>query len=104
MDRVKFDLELFSRLNQEYASKPTAPRASEATVANRGPRRAQRLDAMFDIRGKRVLDVGCGRGALALQLAQAYDCHVTGVDIQEYSEWSQLRHPRLRLRKLDLTQ
>lgn len=104
MDRVKFDLELFSRLNQEYASKPIAPRASAATIESRGHRRAQRLDAMFDIRGKRVLDVGCGRGALALQLAQAYDCHVTGVDIQEYPEWSQLQHPRLRLRKLDLTQ
>ncbi|MEU8567829.1 class I SAM-dependent methyltransferase [Streptomyces pathocidini] len=29
--------------------------------------------------GERVLDIGCGWGALALFLAQEYDCHVTAV-------------------------
>lgn len=104
MDRVKFDLELFSQLNREYASKPIAPRISTTEISGRASKRAGRLDKLFDIRGKRVLDVGCGRGALAHELANAFECHVTGVDIEAYPEWSKLQHPRLSLKKLDISE
>lgn len=104
MDRVKFDLELFARLNQEYASKPTAARSSPADIESRRGRRSKRLDELFDIRGKRVLDVGCGRGAVAHELATGFGCEVTGVDIETYPEWSQLGHARLSFRKLDISQ
>ena len=33
-----------------------------------------------DLRGRRVLDVGCGTGALAAALAERYGCKVWGVD------------------------
>jgi SAM-dependent methyltransferase len=33
-----------------------------------------------DLRGTRVLDVGCGTGTLAVQLAEQYACKVWGVD------------------------
>src|SRR5688572_210758 len=104
MNRVKFDLELFSALNREYASKPTAPASTPATVAARTSNRTRRLDKLFDMRGKRVLDVGCGRGAVAHELAQAFGCEVTGVDIEEYPEWAQQPHPRLSFKKLDISQ
>ncbi|HEU5072807.1 MAG TPA: class I SAM-dependent methyltransferase, partial [Polyangiaceae bacterium] len=104
MDRVKFDVELFSQLNREYADKPIAPRISSADLTGRTSKRARRLDKLFDIRGKRVLDVGCGRGALAHELASAFECEVAGVDIEEYPEWAKLQHPRLSLKKLDISQ
>jgi ubiquinone/menaquinone biosynthesis C-methylase UbiE len=104
MNRVKFDLELFSALNREYAKQPAAPKSTAASIAARAEKRTRRLDKLFDIRGKRVLDVGCGRGAVAHELAKTYGCHVTGVDIEEYPEWSQQSHPRLSLRKLDISQ
>ncbi len=34
-------------------------------------------------RGKRVLDVGCGKGVTACYLAQKYDCEVIGIDGSE---------------------
>ena len=104
MNRVKFDLELFSALNEEYASKPIAPASTPADIERRTGKRTNRLDKLLDIRGKRVLDVGCGRAAVAHELATAFDCTVTGVDIEEYAEWSALRHPRVTLKKLDISQ
>ncbi len=34
-------------------------------------------------KGKRVLDVGCGKGVTACYLAQKYDCYVVGIDVSE---------------------
>lgn len=47
-----------------------------------GGRSASRaLAALGELRGKRVLDVGCGTGGASRLLAAEYDCDVVGVDI-----------------------
>src|SRR5215216_516862 len=39
-----------------------------------------RLDAAAGLRGRSVLDVGCGTGTLAIALARDFGCSVVGVD------------------------
>jgi len=101
-----FDLELFLRLNAEYESKPIvpAPRAlDDGARLKRAEKRATQLEERIGVRGKRLLEVGCGEGDLCLVLARDYDCDVVGVDIQEYKAWSRTSHPRRSLRVVDIS-
>jgi len=34
-------------------------------------------------KGKKVLDIGCGKGVTACYLAQKYDCEVVGIDVSK---------------------
>jgi 2-polyprenyl-3-methyl-5-hydroxy-6-metoxy-1,4-benzoquinol methylase len=85
---MRFDLELFEQLNQEYAAKPShSARSNDAeSVRQRGEQRASWLDTRFGVSGKRCLEVGCGRGEVARALA-ARGCEVVGVDVKRYPEW-----------------
>lgn len=104
MDPRIFDIELFQALNDEYAAKRVANPANSATeITSRAKRRVDRIDRLFDVTGKRVLDLGCGRGEVAHELASAWDCEVTGVDIEPYSSWRELDRPNLRFRQVDLS-
>lgn len=103
MDAVKFDLELFKRLNLEYASKPIVPVPPDGRIEQRTQQRARRLDRLFNLRNKRLLDVGCGKGEVALELVRNYDCKVLAVDIMAYPNWSTQSHPGLEYRVLDLS-
>ena len=50
---------------------------------------------MGDLRGRRVLDVGCGTGALAAALTESFACKVWGVDASaEMLEVARRRAPR----------
>lgn len=87
---MKFDLALFEQLNAEYASKPSlkAPRGNDAeSVQQRGEQRAEWLVTRFGARGKRCLEVGCGRGEVVRVLAERYGCQAVGVDVGDYPEW-----------------
>ncbi len=105
MDSQKFTLELFQTLNREYQAKRTAkPLSNKGAVSTRSEKRAERLDKLFRVAGKRVLDLGCGRGETAFQLADNYDCDVIGVDVVRYPEWNDYnQHPNLSLRQIDLS-
>ena len=102
-----FDLDLFLALNDEYKDKPIVPQpkklgASGAEDAAR--KRAAYIDKLLDIRGKRVLEIGCGRGAFSHLLSKDYGCDVVGVDIVE-REWDSYRSfPGLDLRVLDVSE
>ena len=65
---------------------------------------ARHLSRFVDLRGKKVLDFGCGRGDLDLVLAEHLDCEVTGVDGSEYTEWAGLFHAKVRRLVTDLSQ
>ena len=101
-----FDLDLFLRLNEEYQAKPIVPqprKSGKEDLEGAAKRRAANVDKWLNVRGKRVLEIGCGRGAFSYVLARDYDCDVVGVDIVE-REWSDYNsHPNLELRLLDVS-
>lgn len=85
-----FDLALFKSLNERYASRPVvpAPRAHDtAYTTGIGETRAAMLERKFGLRGRRVLELGCGDGMLSRVMARDYGCEVVGVDIQAYDAW-----------------
>ena len=88
----RFDLALFLELNEAYRAKPVvpAPRSydSEALVSQ-GATRAQRLVQRFDLKGKSVLEIGCGYGEVARALAAEHACRVVAIDIEPRAEWSE---------------
>jgi SAM-dependent methyltransferase len=87
---MKFDLQLFEQLNAEYASKRShaAPRSNDPeSVQHRGEQRARWLEARFGVRGKRCLEIGCGRGEVIRALAAHHGCEAVGVDVAGYAEW-----------------
>jgi len=47
----------------------------------RGAAVSKELAAMVDLRGLKVLDVGCGIGGPCRMLAEAFNCNVTGIDL-----------------------
>jgi SAM-dependent methyltransferase len=86
---MRFDLELFEELNRQYEHRPShTPRSNDSEgVSARGAHRAKWLARRFGVRGKRCLEVGCGRGEVVRALATQYGCDAVGVDIQRYGEW-----------------
>lgn len=109
---IRYDLELFLALNAEYEARrvhanppPIKDDAARLARKQRTARNiAKQVARYVDIRGKSVLDFGCGRGDLDMVLAEHLDCQVTGVDVMEYPEWAELQHPKIRRLVLDLTE
>jgi SAM-dependent methyltransferase len=66
---------------------PSRPRDYEENYFRRGSQEAQRFldrfEARLDIRGKTVLDVGCGFGSTSIYMAQNGARTVVGMDIDE---------------------
>jgi SAM-dependent methyltransferase len=88
---ARFDLKLFTELNEEYRERPLVPKPRQFDEAARraeAERRTARLDRVLDLRGKRVLEVGCGAGGVGRQLAEQLDCSVVGIDISSYPAWT----------------
>jgi SAM-dependent methyltransferase len=56
----------------------------EGYLSPGGPDEVDRVLAGLSLKGKSVLDVGCGAGGIALHLVEHHDAgHVTGFDIEE---------------------
>ena len=88
---MKYDLELFLALNDEYKNKPIVPAPRQydpASITRTGERRASNLDTQYKIKGKRLLEIGCGRGETARTLVSDYACAVVGTDIKTYPQWA----------------
>jgi cyclopropane fatty-acyl-phospholipid synthase-like methyltransferase len=105
---MKYDLNLFEQLNEEYSLKPI-----QATFPNNDPdsqfktasSRLLRLRKLVTFEGKKILEIGCGRGYVSSLLASDYNCSVVGVDIRKYDEWELLKSkaPKLDFRVVDLS-
>ncbi|SEK58807.1 phosphoethanolamine N-methyltransferase [Roseovarius nanhaiticus] len=56
----------------------------EGYLSPGGPAEVARVVEGLDLRGKRVLDIGCGSGAITLSLTEAHGAaHVTGIDVED---------------------
>ena len=90
---TRFDLDLFMALNEEYRDKPIVPRPRKTDLDSLAKAARSRIrgvvDAGIDLRGKRVLEVGCGHGALTRVLAEEHGCEVVGLDITRYPQWDE---------------
>ncbi|MGH8241716.1 MAG: class I SAM-dependent methyltransferase [Steroidobacteraceae bacterium] len=87
---MRFDLKLFSELNVEYKSKPLVRRPpvyKKSRIAQSGNRRAATLNSKYSLSGKRVVEIGCGRGETCRAIAKACGCEIVGIDIERYPHW-----------------
>ncbi|MGD8276868.1 MAG: class I SAM-dependent methyltransferase [Gemmatimonadota bacterium] len=114
---VRYDLELLLGLNEEYRDRKLvteSPSYEPEALRSRGLERAQDLHRRFNVKGKRVLEIGCGLGGTAHALAASYDCEVVGVDLEidrsfgldgtQLAAWHAERElPNLSLRALDIS-
>lgn len=103
---MRYDLSLFLSLNEEYRSKPLVPkppRYDPASLSGRARKRARNIDRKVPVSGKRVLEIGCGRGEVCLLLAEEYGCDAVGVDVSTYPEW-EVSAGSLSLIQADLSQ
>lgn len=104
--RRTYDLELFTALNKEYAKEPIvkAPRShNDEDLEVQARRRSESLDKRFGLRGKRVLEIGCGAGHLCKLLQDHLGCEVIGVDVEKYNQWDGFIADGADLRLHDIT-
>ncbi|MDQ2965946.1 MAG: class I SAM-dependent methyltransferase [Chloroflexota bacterium] len=100
-----FDIELFERLNEEYADRPLVPNPLEyddEAMAERARDRLSWVHRTIDLRGKRVLEFGCGGGFEVWLLAHHFGADAWGVDITERASWKTLADERTHLVLADL--
>lgn len=65
--------------------------------------RAKDIDKLIGLRGMKVLEVGTGHGDFAYILANEFDCDVLATEVNQQDSWLDMQHPRLELRKVDLS-
>jgi 2-polyprenyl-3-methyl-5-hydroxy-6-metoxy-1,4-benzoquinol methylase len=102
----RFDLSLFQALNDEYADRPLVPKPRKFTpsaLMDQANRRAKAIGGRVELTGRRVLEVGCGRGHLGDVLADAHGCTYTGVDIVDYPEWADPSAAGVAFERLDIS-
>ena len=103
---VRYDVELFEKLNEEYASKPLVPRPQGLDTASRSERARRRLEAVHDaigLAGVRVLEFGCGAGYEVWYMAHHLGSDAYGVDVTERAAWPSLTGERTHLVCADIT-
>jgi SAM-dependent methyltransferase len=108
---IKYDLDLFLQLNEEYSAKKLVAKPPPLLDAPERLKRkrsnaeliAKQIAKWTDLRGKVVLDFGCGKGDLDLALAEDFGCTVTGVDIKQRADWANMTHPKVERLVLDLS-
>lgn len=104
---MAYDLSLFEALNEEYRTKPlvTRPRSYKpADIKENGRRNAVALGRRFNLAGKSILEIGCGRGEVLAALASSLGCRCTGVDVETYPLWAETAGASVRLLQVDLSQ
>lgn len=87
-----YDLDLFLKLNDDWRDKPLVARARSCVdpeqLTEQSRTRASRVNRYIPLAGKRVLEIGCGRGYFVRVLTEEYGCDAQGLDLQSYADWS----------------
>lgn len=87
----QYDLDLFLRLNAEWKDRPLVARPRTANdpseMMQQSRTRASQVVKHLSLEGKRVLEVGCGRGYFVRLLTDEYKCEAIGLDVNRYDEW-----------------
>ncbi len=129
---IPMDLELFSALNVEYENKryifnksrfknkkstenntkvsktkeenkqPSTRTDKISAAEKRAITQAEKIHNALNMKGKRILEVGCKTGECAYIISKNYDCQVTAVDISSYPIWEEMRNSNLEYYKIDL--
>lgn len=103
---TRFDEALLSQLHAEYRERPIVPAPRQLTAdasRQRAVEAAARLDRILSLRDQRILEIGCGDGSLAMELASSYGAEVVGIDEVTHKTWEGLSHERLELRTYDIS-
>jgi 2-polyprenyl-3-methyl-5-hydroxy-6-metoxy-1,4-benzoquinol methylase len=107
MQEPVYDLSLFERLNEEYASKPlvrAAPKLDPKSRMKRARRKLRQIGADVDLQGKRVLELGCAHGQLTRLLVKKGGAReAIGVDVVSSPQWEELARKRVSFHVADLS-
>lgn len=90
---MKYDINLLKQLNEEYKDKPLLKEFQKYDHASQRVYAAQRLKnlgELVNLHGMKVLEIGTGGGYTSRELAEQYNCEVTGIDIYESPVWHEL--------------
>jgi SAM-dependent methyltransferase len=101
----RFDVELFERLNAEYAAKPIVPKPPSYKSADKievARRRIAWVHQRLDLRNKTTLEIGCGSGYESWLLAHNLGCDAYGVDVNARAVWKELEGERVHYECADL--
>jgi SAM-dependent methyltransferase len=102
----RFDLDLFLSLNAEYETKPVVPSPrgmAPDELADEAARRVGSISKRVELAGRRILEIGCGRGHLGRRITERFDATYVGLDITEYREWAQPSAPGVDLLRRDIS-
>jgi SAM-dependent methyltransferase len=102
---IHYDVELFGRLNEEYADRPVAPTAPRYDDASLTARSHMRLAAIHDrigLSGRTVLEVGCGAGYEVWFLAHHFGSDAWGIDVSPRNSWPAFVGDRVHLVQGDI--
>lgn len=108
---MKYDLDLFRQLNAEYESKPLVRKARKFNAAALNTEGSSRAIGLVDsfakvtnmpLTGKRILEIGCGRGNTTRAVADALGCEIIGIDVEEYPHWTDNRGRGVEFYKIDI--
>jgi SAM-dependent methyltransferase len=106
MEERAYDLDLFERLNEEYASTPlvrAAPKLDPKSRMRRARRKLRQIAADVDLEGKRVLELGCAHGQLTRLLTKKGGAReAIGVDVVPSPTWEELKRKRVHFHVADL--
>ena len=103
--RVRYDVELFERLNAEYAERPLVPaprRYDHEAMIESAIGRLRGVHRAIDLANRKVLEVGCGGGYELWHAAHALGADAWGVDVVERRSWPALAGDRVHLQVADL--
>ena len=70
----------------------------------RARKRARDVDSLINLRGKRVLEIGCGAGDVSRVIADEYDCDVVALDVTRHNDWGDHRLPNLMFQVADISE